>query len=81
MEDRPAQGGEFLLLVRPSAGLIGPAAGNFIDGNYLWVLVALVVVGSIVIHGIAATPVMHSIDLRRMRKARRKGKSPEETTI
>jgi sodium/hydrogen antiporter len=59
----------------------GLAAGNFVDGSYLWALVALVVVGSIVIHGIAATPVMHSIDLRRMRKARRKGKSPEETTI
>jgi len=57
------------------------AAGNFVDGPYLWSVVALVVVGSVLVHGITATPVMMSIDLRRLRSARRQGMAPEETPV
>lgn len=39
--------------------------GDFPDADRLWAIVALVVVGSIVIHGIAATPVMAALDRRR----------------
>ena len=54
--------------------------GNFVDGPAIWAMVGLVVLGSIVIHGVSATPVMALIDRRRERAARRKfgdeGKAP-----
>lgn len=56
-------------------------AGDFVDGQAIWALTALVVVGSVLLHGVTATPVMHSIDLRRLRKARRKGQQPEATPV
>jgi NhaP-type Na+/H+ or K+/H+ antiporter len=43
--------------------------GAFAEADRLWSIVALVVVGSIVIHGIAATPVMAFLDRRRHRAA------------
>ncbi len=45
--------------------------GEFPGGERLWALVSLVVVASIVIHGIAATPVMRSLDRARKRAAER----------
>lgn len=56
-------------------------AGDFADGRYLWAIVALVVVGSVLIHGVTATPVMHAVDTRRLRLALRRGETPEETPV
>lgn len=53
--------------------------GDFPDGDTLWSIVSLVVVGSIVIHGIAATPVMAGLDARRQQIAKRRGREPETT--
>lgn len=47
--------------------------GNFPDAARLWALIGLVVVGSIVIHGISSTPVMQVLDRRRKRAARLEG--------
>jgi NhaP-type Na+/H+ or K+/H+ antiporter len=47
--------------------------GDFPGGDSLWAIVALVVVGSIVIHGIAATPTMAILDRRRRQAARETG--------
>lgn len=47
--------------------------GHFPDGDRLWAIVSLVVVASIVIHGIAATPVMSVLDRRRKRASIRRG--------
>lgn len=43
--------------------------GEFTNGEQLWAIVALVVVGSIVVHGVAATPAMAALDQRRERLA------------
>lgn len=53
--------------------------GDFPDGDLLWSIVSLVVVGSIVIHGVAATPVMAGLDARRLRIAKLRGEEPETT--
>jgi NhaP-type Na+/H+ or K+/H+ antiporter len=47
--------------------------GQFPGGERLWAIVSLVVVGSIVVHGISATPVMSMLDRRRTRAAVRRG--------
>lgn len=47
--------------------------GNFPDGERLWAIVGLVVVGSILIHGVAATPVMRLLDAARGRAVKRRG--------
>ncbi|WP_106211629.1 cation:proton antiporter [Glaciihabitans tibetensis] len=47
--------------------------GDFPGGDRLWSIVGLVVVGSIVIHGIAATPAMTFLDRRRRRAAKALG--------
>jgi NhaP-type Na+/H+ or K+/H+ antiporter len=49
--------------------------GEFPGADRLWSVVALVVVGSIVIHGIAATPAMAFLDRRRRRAAKAQGES------
>jgi NhaP-type Na+/H+ or K+/H+ antiporter len=54
--------------------------GDFPDGDRLWSLVGLVITGSILIHGIAATPVMAFLDTTRRRTARRRGRADEEIT-
>ena len=52
--------------------------GDFPEGERLWAIVGLVVVASIVIHGIAATPVMAVLDRLRVRKAKQEGKPEDE---
>ncbi len=47
--------------------------GDFPGAEQLWAVTGLVVVGSIVIHGVAATPVMDALDRRRERLGRRRG--------
>lgn len=44
--------------------------GDFVDPQQLWAIAGLVVVASIVVHGVAATPVMAFLDRRRERAAR-----------
>lgn len=51
--------------------------GNFPDGDRLWAIVGLVIVGSILIHGIAATPVMAFVDSTRRRANRRRGRKSD----
>ncbi|QFZ20181.1 cation:proton antiporter [Saccharothrix syringae] len=48
-------------------------AADFGDEAEIWRLVALVVIGSILVHGVSATPVMRLLDHRRDREARRNG--------
>jgi NhaP-type Na+/H+ or K+/H+ antiporter len=43
--------------------------GNFGEGDRLWAIVGLIVLGSIVVHGIAATPVMAFLDEERRKTA------------
>lgn len=54
--------------------------GAFPGGERLWSMVALVVIGSILIHGIAATPVMSALDARRARVSERRGNPDIATT-
>ncbi|MCU1425767.1 MAG: cation transporter [Microbacteriaceae bacterium] len=49
--------------------------GDFAEGERLWAITSLVIVGSIIIHGIAATPVMNFLDTSREKEARRRGGS------
>jgi NhaP-type Na+/H+ or K+/H+ antiporter len=55
------------------------AEGSF-DGQYVWGLASLVVVASVLIHGMAATPVMGALDRRRRREADRQGERDVATT-
>lgn len=55
--------------------------GDFADADRLWGIVALVVVGSVLIHGAAATPVMRALDRRRDQRARSAGGNPAETPV
>lgn len=55
--------------------------GDFADADRLWGIVALVVVGSVLIHGAAATPVMRALDRRRDQRARTAGGNPAETPV
>lgn len=54
--------------------------GQFPEARGLWGVVALVVVGSILLHGMAATPAMAALDRRRTRAARDQGNDVVETT-
>jgi NhaP-type Na+/H+ or K+/H+ antiporter len=47
----------------------GLQAGDFAEGDQVWRVVALVIIGSIVLHGISATPVMRRLDRIRDRAA------------
>jgi NhaP-type Na+/H+ or K+/H+ antiporter len=47
--------------------------GQFPGGDRLWAIVSLVVVASIVIHGVAATPVMAVLDRKRSRASAEQG--------
>lgn len=53
--------------------------GDFPGAERLWSVVCLVVVGSILVHGIAATPVMRALDKRREHNA--PGDDPLETSV
>jgi NhaP-type Na+/H+ or K+/H+ antiporter len=55
--------------------------GDFVDADRLWAIVALTVVGSVVIHGAAATPVMRALDRRRERRAEAAGGDPAEIAV
>ena len=50
------------------------SAGDFPDADRLWAIAALVVVASIVIHGIAATPIMARLDRKRRLESDRLGR-------
>ncbi len=52
--------------------------GNFVDGPRIWAIVALVILGSVIIHGLAATPVMGILDQRRRARAIRKFGDPSK---
>ena len=47
----------------------------------LWAVGALVVVGSVLVHGVASTPAMRVLDEARERAARRRGRGPEEAAV
>lgn len=53
--------------------------GVFPEGDRLWTIVSLVVLGSVVIHGVAATPVMALLDRARRRRAAERGRPGGET--
>jgi NhaP-type Na+/H+ or K+/H+ antiporter len=55
----------------------------FVDkGDLVWSTVSLIVLGSIVLHGVTATPVMDHLDARRhRRRRRRRGRSPVPKTV
>ncbi|RUR00890.1 cation:proton antiporter [Labedella endophytica] len=55
--------------------------GEFPGGEHLWALVSLVVVGSILVHGITAAPTMALLDRRRRRVAERRGDGDTEDSI
>lgn len=48
--------------------------GDFPGGERLWAIVTVVILGSILIHGLAATPTMALLDRARRRRAARRGK-------
>ncbi|MCO1337917.1 cation transporter [Kocuria polaris] len=47
--------------------------GEFAGADHLWAIVSLVVLGSVLIHGVAATPTMAALDRARRRRAARRG--------
>lgn len=51
----------------------GVQNGAFPDGERLWAIVSAVILGSILIHGVAATPTMTLLDRARRRRAARRG--------
>ncbi|MDQ2585093.1 cation:proton antiporter [Saccharothrix yanglingensis] len=54
--------------------------GGFAEVDALWRVAALVVVGSIVVHGMSATPVMAMLDRVRERAARKRHGDPDQTS-
>ncbi|MBT2483883.1 MULTISPECIES: sodium:proton antiporter [unclassified Microbacterium] len=52
--------------------------GDFAGGDRLWAVVSLVILGSVLIHGVAATPTMAALDRARHRRAARRGHPDEE---
>ncbi|MDE0547665.1 sodium:proton antiporter [Microbacterium sp. C7(2022)] len=55
--------------------------GDFAGEDRLWAIVTAVVVGSILIHGIAATPTMALLDRARRRRAARIGEDVADTPV
>lgn len=55
--------------------------GGFPDAAYLWAVTALVVVTSILLHGLTSTPAMDLLDSLRTRRARRIGRAVEKTPV
>ncbi|WP_210481905.1 sodium:proton antiporter [Naasia sp. SYSU D00948] len=55
--------------------------GEFPEEERIWGIVGLVIVGSILIHGVAATPVMALIDEKRARRADRRGDGHAPETV
>jgi NhaP-type Na+/H+ or K+/H+ antiporter len=56
-------------------------AGSFPGGERLWAIVTAVILGSILLHGVAATPTMAFLDRRRRQRAERSGLPAEATPI
>jgi NhaP-type Na+/H+ or K+/H+ antiporter len=52
--------------------------GDFADGDRTFAIVSLVVVGSILLHGVAASPVMRLLDRKRSQVARSRGGTEED---
>lgn len=55
--------------------------GDFPDGERLWAIAGAVVVGSILVHGVAATPVMRYLDRTRERRAERNAGPTQATPV
>ncbi len=55
--------------------------GNFPGGERLWAIVTVVILGSILVHGVAATPSMALLDRARRRKANRRGRGGEASVV
>jgi NhaP-type Na+/H+ or K+/H+ antiporter len=57
--------------------------GDFPGADRLWAIVSLVVVGSILLHGVAATPVMRRLDRARREAAERRpgDQDPADTSV
>ncbi|MGY2067353.1 cation:proton antiporter [Blastococcus sp. SYSU DS0619] len=49
----------------------GLSEGDIAGGEQLWRITVLVVLGSVILHGITAGPVIHWLDRRRLRRARK----------
>jgi NhaP-type Na+/H+ or K+/H+ antiporter len=56
-------------------------AGRFAEQDALWRVVALVVIGSILVHGLSASPVMWLLDRKRRQKAERRHDKPSRTHV
>jgi NhaP-type Na+/H+ or K+/H+ antiporter len=55
--------------------------GRFAEQDALWRVVALVVIGSILVHGLSASPVMWLLDRKRRQKAQRRHDKPSHTHV
>ena len=72
--DRFLRGARRRILVLIAYGLQN---GDFPDGDRLWAIVTAVILGSILVHGVAATPAMALIDRMRRRRAEARGNGDE----
>lgn len=52
--------------------------GDFPGADRLWAVVSLVILGSVIVHGVAATPTMVALDRARRRRAERRGSRDDE---
>lgn len=57
------------------------AEGEFADPERLWAVVALVVIGSVLVHGVVSTPAMRRLDRARRDAADRRGDAVEATPV
>ncbi|VTR78557.1 K(+)/H(+) antiporter NhaP [Cellulomonas hominis] len=55
--------------------------GDFPDEERLWAVAALVVVGSVLVHGVASTPAMRWLDRSRARRASEAGRGDDEIPV
>lgn len=55
--------------------------GEFADPEGLWATVALVVIGSVLLHGVVSTPAMRRLDAARRAAARDRGEDVEATPV
>ncbi len=55
--------------------------GEFVEQDALWQIICLVVIGSVLIHGITATPVMNYLDRKRSREAEQQTGDPGQAPV
>jgi NhaP-type Na+/H+ or K+/H+ antiporter len=55
--------------------------GHFPDEPRLWAIACLVVVGSVLIHGVTSTPAMRWLDRSRVRRARAHGRGDDQVPV